>query len=413
MIIKITSKSNLDTIYGLNPGHFNGTYATELGESILTKHREEDCIYLQALTPHVSGSNQLALSNVCGPEVGVRILTEMCRNILKGESFLDSDVPWVREGAKMQDIDEPTEIKVEIPVVYLTTTWFNLLEKHYEIESTKVGWNLYSLKWEVFSTHYKVVNELYFLLMMLASSNGESYIHNAQIEKTIRSVQSMPYFFAYLAGHRLIRSEAQFEELKDLLASKVKGHKVSLVQGNTHDLRIKTITDQIDPTIAVFDVGCGELRYAKKLSRKFEANYYAFDVEDQESEVYHLKERRGMDVTFVTNLDELIITEPVQVIISEVVEHMTVPDLVLLGEYLQTLNIHSIHITTPNVEFNEYYGLKGFRHPEHLRELTAEGFQNLLKSSFPLFEWEYKGIGDTVDGEQPTHYAVCYVKSNT
>lgn len=401
MIIQIKSRGDLDSIYSINPNHFDGCYARKINEGIATKQRIHGVIQLQYLQDHVAGDNQLSLQDICSPDTALRILTNMCRDMLKDDA-LDKDLPWL--GKSMKAVDTYGYIEVNIPVIFITTTWYNLLEKHYGMSINKLGWNLYSIKWEYHGRHHELLPELYFVMMMLAASNDESYLHETQIVKAIKAVPSMPYFFAYLAGHRLVRSAKLYEEVKPLLEDRVDAN-VNFVQGNTHDLRIKTITEELDMEIPILDIGCGELKYAKKVAKNFKSQYYAFDIEDQDSEVYHLKERRGMDVHFTTDLSEFHFTEPVQVIMSEVIEHMTIEDIVKIAEYLEGVPVHSIYVTTPNVEFNENYGLNGFRHPEHLREVDKDTFVRMMSNYFSDYEWEYSGIGDTVNGEQPTHYA--------
>ena len=72
-------------------------------------------------------------------------------------------------------------------------------------------------------------------------------------------------------------------------------------------------------------------------------------------------------------------------------------------EYLKSIPVHSIHITTPNIDFNQFYLIEGLRREDHLRELTLIEFQDIL-SELP-FSFEYSGIGDTVNQQQPTLYA--------
>lgn len=405
MKISIHTTTDLPTIFAINPNHYDGKYIDKVPGGISYRHMYGKILELGTIVSHVTGENQLSLNNISSPEAFVRLMSQQCRSLLTVgyEQWLETHLSWL--DSKMSTVDEVTDITVDIDCIHINNTWYNILDRYYGMKFTDLGNNHYSMKWEVKDHCYNVINTLYFVMMLLSSRSGTSYVHEDQIAKAIRQVPSMPYFCAYLAGHHLIRSPKQFEDLKSTMESKVEGD-VSLVQGNTHDLRIKTITSKLDMNRPILDIGCGEFKYAKKVSRKFKSTYYAMDLEENLKEFLFLKDKCKMDIHFTTDLDEYMFTEPVQVIISEVIEHMTEEALESLLSYLKTIPVYSIQVSCPNIAFNINYGLEGFRRDDHLREYTLEEFKIFVeKLPFHRSHLHIEGIGDTVNNNQPTHYA--------
>lgn len=400
MKIHIHTQADLGTIFSINPNHHNGLYLSEIPGGVSWRHVKPK-LEIGGMVYHTSGDNQLDLTSISSPRAFIRLLSEHAKSLLtkSKEAWGNKEISWL--GVPMSEVDTKQEMTVRIDCLHITTTWYNILERYYGMKFEEIGPNHFSMEWTTASTCWDVVNTLYFVLLLLDGREETQFIQHSQIEKAIRQAPMMPYFMAYLAGNHLIKSHTQYEQLKPLLESKVKGD-VSLIQGNTHWLRIKEITSRLDMNTPILDIGCGELKYAKKVSRTFKSTYYAFDIEESK-EVFHLKERVGMDLHFTTELESFQFTQPVQVILTEVIEHMTTEHLKKVVEYLKGIPIKSIQVSTPNITFNEYYGIEGLRREDHLREYTLGEFQNfinLLPGNFNI-----TGIGDTVNGQQPTHYA--------
>jgi hypothetical protein len=181
---------------------------------------------------------------------------------------------------------------------------------------------------------------------------------------------------------------------------------------NTHQARIEYISNKIDIDHAILDIGCGEMQYYKKFMNKgFRKPYYAHDKESHFGDLGRIISERYNDdnFLFLSSLDEYPDTEQVNIILTEVIEHNSIEEARLLLEKIITYNFNKIIITTPNKDFNIYYGeTLESRHDDHHFEMTQEEFKNFINDIILPNDHTitFDGIGDTINKFQPTQVAI-------
>lgn len=97
------------------------------------------------------------------------------------------------------------------------------------------------------------------------------------------------------------------------------------------------------------------------------------------------------------------------VILTEVIEHMpTKMARKLIRKIVQHIDFATFIITTPNSEFNTFYGLEGFRHDDHDWEMSTAEFQTWLIEMIDekIVTIEFYAIGDAVNGIHTTQGAI-------
>ena len=137
----------------------------------------------------------------------------------------------------------------------------------------------------------------------------------------------------------------------------------------------------IDPAVA---------DYAKSLSYKMETD----------------------NLVFLRSLDDFAYQKPVNILLTEVIEHNTPADAKALVERCLQIPFHKIIITTPDSRFNKYYfddPQNAIRHDDHHFEWNDEEFRAFISevlAPYPQYEVRYVGIGDKINGVCPTQAAV-------
>lgn len=165
----------------------------------------------------------------------------------------------------------------------------------------------------------------------------------------------------------------------------------------------------------ILDIGCGEGFYIASFSNQLGGlSYYAVDIDPEVLEVAQKKaERKELEnVTFypsLSNWEKLNITEAVDVLMMEVIEHMPKEEAAALIQSVLAKNLHQLILSTPNKEFNTYYDLTEDkkRHEDHQWEMTRSEFQQWLTGLVDENQYtlEFLEIGDKVDGIPTTQGA--------
>ena len=114
---------------------------------------------------------------------------------------------------------------------------------------------------------------------------------------------------------------------------------------------------------------------------------------------------------FFTSWDDFQYKAPVNIILTEVIEHNTPAQAAALVKKCLSLNFHKLVITTPDSRFNAYYfeeGEESRRHEDHHFEWTDKEFQSFIKECVGAqpFAYTFYGIGDKINGVTPTQAVV-------
>lgn len=276
-----------------------------------------------------------------------------------------------------------------------------------ELEITELRPMIFELKFSAESTLHDLVANVMIACLYLGGDHGarltkldESFMN--KYANLINKLE-LPYFLRYVFARNFFRDSATFNKM----APKLETDTIKLAHGDTAMQRFRYIEKQLDMTRPILDVGCGEGLYALNISKRNPFTYHAVDIDEDLADMVFRKGRsRGLDIQTYTNLDQFQETGAVDIIFTEVVEHMPLEDAKALFHKLLKMNFNKLIITTPDRDFNKNYLLGDeFRHDDHDWEMNSEEFFDWVKVQLnELHEQgvevteEWIGIGDCVDG---------------
>jgi len=216
-----------------------------------------------------------------------------------------------------------------------------------------------------------------------------------------------PYFIRYLFKFNILTSKKKFEENLEAINTGT----IKMEFGTNFQQRFNFIESKLSLQNSILDFGCGEGQYLK-LSRKLKDKiYYCFDKDEQIKELIEKKiERKKYENSQF--IEEIEIEEPIDIILSEVIEHNEKEDIEKIFLSLKGLDIQSMIITTPNKDFNDFYGLDDeLRHDDHKIEFNKEEFEKLIIDNLAKiritdenYSFEIGSLGDIVENIQPQLY---------
>jgi small RNA 2'-O-methyltransferase len=253
------------------------------------------------------------------------------------------------------------------------------------------------------------------LMMIFLSLSSDEYIHidQSSIEKYLSSIERLdaPFFIRYLFSRNLIRSKNQFSKFRNRLQTSDRYESIEMDYGNTAMQRRNSIRKQLMFDKSIIDIGCGEGFYAIPFAKNLndDITYHAIDIVSELTETV-LKKASNKDVNNIAiynHIDEYVETHqqdqsPVDVILTEVIEHMPIEDSkTLMQTVIDKINFDKFIVTVPNKDFNQFYMIEDpdFRHLDHDWEPTQREFEQLMTDMIPSnFKLEFIDIGDTVNG---------------
>lgn len=424
MIIKITSNNDylLDILFK-NPNTDFGLYFKSLknGQIVgnaIDKHHY-DVVFQDTKYSYLpEESNQIDYQSYCSPLVILHICNELFGHILKSkDEFSAKEISWHNITQGEADTESCT---IEVPSFYIDSNWYRnnkfLLTKYFDgIEIVQQSSRVFKLTVSAKSI-FEAINLLALVALFTHVTNNYSvytYIDDQLAQKygrILTNIDNVPYFVFYLFIMRAVKSPRQFQELKPVFESYLEksGLKADLVLEGTYRQRVQFITSNLEKDIPVLDIGCGELTYYKKMmALNFTAPYYAVDTDSQfERLAQNIARRYDEDnLVFFNSLDEFNSDEQVNILLTEVIEHNPIEDAKELIRKALSYNFNKLLITTPNVEFNQFYNMDSeMRHDDHHFEPTREEFESLIgeclsdnKLNVTFFQ-----LGDSLNGIQPT-----------
>jgi len=222
-----------------------------------------------------------------------------------------------------------------------------------------------------------------------------------------------PYFVRYLFKKRFLINFKTFKSVRDEL-SKNSQTNMEIKYGDTWQARQMEIENRLDFRNNILDVGCGEGKYITRFNRYMKGlEYYAVDINDEIREKAERRvKRKGMKNVefFKSTLDfwkSEKSKEKVDVICTEVIEHMKPEEAEALLSDILSCNVNTLIVTTPDVRFNDNYFMEGMRHEDHDFEWDDKEFKDFMNKCLePIKEKvesvEWFGIGDIVEGVSPS-----------
>lgn len=261
---------------------------------------------------------------------------------------------------------------------------------------------------------HDMVNYLSLLSMFLVLINENEYlfIDESLVERFIKVMNNLDveYYIRYLFKLRVINEKPSVFKKFIPELEKCTKQKIVFKAGDTHEQRIAFVTENLNFMFNIVDVGCGEGRYVVPFSKKV-ATVYAVDIDEKVREdLNHTLKKKGIEnVMVMESIDDVNkykMTEfPVDVICSEVIEHLELADVEPFLEKVMNISCaQRVIITTPNADFNQFYALEGFRHKDHKFEMNEIDFKNYMidfVSKYKLtdkFKFKFYGVGDSVNG---------------
>lgn len=233
------------------------------------------------------------------------------------------------------------------------------------------------------------------------------------------------FYLRYFFSKKLLHNKSHFEKIHAILEESSR-YVIKLAYGDTQIQRSEFMNHHIDMNTSLLDIGCGNgyyLRYSRALLEN-KKMYYGVDPNPDVLE----QARHKVDIKNLTNVnlfetledarlaiqqnagnlsDSNFNPDPVNVIMLEVIEHMSIPETEnLIREVLTTIKFNKFLITTPNADFNKYYPDNGlYRHPDHKWEMNSLEFSSWIEKLLQPFKVNYQivPVGHSVDGIATTH----------
>lgn len=262
------------------------------------------------------------------------------------------------------------------------------------------------------SIHYllNLVN-LFATFNVIRSKTEYLFVDDETVEKYFQCLAAIdaPYFIRYEFKTHLLRGQRRFDKYKSLLETSNR-YTLAFKAGDSVEMRMDVITSYLNFNASVIDIGCGEGRYIWKIAPKLAhgAKYHAIDVDPDclESVSHKVRVRELTNVFTYPSLEAFETSDALgdsttgyDIILTEVIEHMSVPEATsLVKRCLALPKLRSLVLTTPNKDFNPYYFDEedGVRHFDHKFEFTAAEFLNWLQEFGGCFD--YLAVGDEVSG---------------
>lgn len=304
----------------------------------------------------------------------------------------------------------------------------------YKVEAELISGTNYQIKITTQKSIFELLNFVSLFGIFNAIVNNEpNFIGDDNIAKYIRcmNVIDAPYFLRYLFKIRFIKGMNTFtREIKDFgivseELSKSRNKDIKMTFGDTWQARQMAIEERLEFKNNILDVGCGEGKYITRFNRYMKSlQYFAVDIDDEvRSDAERRVKNKGMkNVKFYKSVVEFWSsddypknqTDRLDVICTEVIEHMPIEDSKVLISDILSLPINTLIVTTPDARFNVNYFMQGMRHDDHDWEPTKQEFEDFMKDCFKEVKKEYTmewfGIGDIVDGITPSQGVIVRFK---
>ncbi|KGL41837.1 SAM-dependent methyltransferase [Listeria newyorkensis] len=254
-----------------------------------------------------------------------------------------------------------------------------------------------------------------FCLFFAGFSQEHLDITDDLLTKYIKSVQitDPPFYIRNLFVHNFLTTRRSFNQFKSELEATDR-YDIQFDFGGTALQRRNFIAHQLSFDKVIVDIGCGEGFYAIPFAEKTKLDYYAIDIDPEMLLITNKKaEKKELDnIITYSSLETFLDNTPaekVDVLLTEVIEHMpTNMAKKLIRKVTQHIDFDTFIITTPNSEFNTFYGLEGFRHDDHDWEMSTAEFQDWLSEIIDekTMTLEFHAIGDAVNGIHTTQGAI-------
>ncbi|MGG5314553.1 class I SAM-dependent methyltransferase [Enterococcus sp. AZ072] len=257
---------------------------------------------------------------------------------------------------------------------------------------------------------YKLLHGSYILLLLLAKESS-TFLDESDtlIQRCIQSLHAIkaPYYVRNLFVRKFLYSKQSFIKYQAELEANSQ-EQISFTYRGTSYSRIEKVKELLDLNHAILDVGCGGGAYfhlAKKVNQ-----YIGIDI-DPDVLAYAKERSERMELTNIqlfASLEEADVPASMDILLMEVIEHMSKDEAKKLLQKLLQLPFHQLILSTPNKDFNSFYGLSADRkrHEDHQFEFTEVEFKQWLTEIVGNTDTlEFFTTGDQVNGIATTQGA--------
>lgn len=264
--------------------------------------------------------------------------------------------------------------------------------------------------------------------------NKPDYVDVGVVDKTLKIAELLdaPYHVIRQIIARMMRGRKTFNKFKpqiETILKRTHSH-AEVLYGNSAMKRRDYIEDVLKGKKKTFehsivDIGCGDGFYAIPYSKKMigtKLTYRAINIDEKELETLSKKIKKGSDngviypIWIYPDIDVFLQletwSEPFDIILTEVIEHMDKAEAVKFVKLIVTnIPFRKFIITTPDSEFNVHIGMQTkFRHDDHKWEPTKQEFREFMAECFKGFETQYElsfcQIGDILGKDSVTQGVV-------
>lgn len=307
-----------------------------------------------------------------------------------------------------------------INLIHIERPWYiDFFRKHlkdFTFDMEQQAHKSYSLKVTTAKSLYHLFHAVGVLSLFLAMFGHEHLdLSDNVLDKYIRSVNVIdaPFYIRSLFAKNFLTNRELFETYRTEL-EKTDRYAIRLAYGSTGMQRRSYIGSVLRFDKSILDVGCGEGFYAIPFAGKIEGSYYAVDIDEEQLAKVRKKAAANKLDNIITyaSLDQFLQTyngEPVDVILTEVIEHMSREEAMeLVRRILKEVQFDRFILTTPNADFNPYYELTDFRHEDHKWEMGETAFRQWMQDVVRDLDVdiEYVAIGDEVNEIRTTQGAI-------
>lgn len=316
------------------------------------------------------------------------------------------------------------EYKITLHNICIKKFWYathfqNYFPK-YNLEFINHGGNNFTLKVNSKEDLCGCITFLQLMTFIFALSQSEPIdLNENNVDKYIKIAENytLSYFLIYLLKINLLSNKKIFDTCKNRLEL-LSQNRINITFGDNHLQRRLAVESKLDFKNPIIDIGSGEGYFALQINRKYpELQYYAIDTDLNVRDILKRKiwaqqikviEQYDSIDSFLKSKD-FSKTQKYDVIMSEVIEHMSIAEAKkLLTQVISKISVNSIIITTPNKDFNQFYfDITQSRHEDHKFEMTQDEFELFLKelTKNTKYKAHYFKVGDIVDDIATTHGA--------
>ena len=333
------------------------------------------------------------------PYAPISMITHALTSALKEESDFDT-----------REFHSYVETTIKISNGAMASAFVKHSEGMVSIERTSLAGDTYKLRLSGNSVQL-LLNTLVSFCIIQCIYDKDCYVDmdSQAMAFYIRAINRInaPYFIRYIFSRTAFRDKNTFNKYqKDIQLPDTEMH-YGDTQRHRYDAIEKYLLGGDESTL--IDIGCGELYYTKRLSKRY-TDVFAFDadpliMEDNIGKVKGWKLDNVSPMGEVTpefvqeNLDFF---EEADVLMTEVIEHVSLQEAENILKSLLTTKFNKLIVTTPNRDFNVNYNISpdAMRHSDHKWEMSLTDYQNWveeLSATFPV-KLTTIGIGDSVNG---------------